>query len=356
MASNANTDDILYMKRCIELALKGDGTTRPNPMVGAVIVHKNKILGEGFHIRAGGPHAEVIAINAVADKSLLKESTIYVSLEPCSHFGKTPPCADLIIETGIKRVVAGTTDTTSKVAGKGFEKLRSAGVEVISGVMEEECRRVNKRFFTFHEKKRPYVIMKWAQSSDGYIDVVRKQGDPVEPNWITGSAERVLVHRWRAGEDAILAGGATIRSDNPSLNVRHWTGTDPVRVIISRSADFPSDSRVFNLPGKVLLFTQNERHGTRAKTITTYADVVPVKEILSVLYREGIQSVIVEGGARILGSFISSGYWDEARIFTGRKSFGTGVPAPAVEGRIVEKAVFRESDLNILVNEHPMCS
>jgi|WetSurMetagenome_2_1015567.scaffolds.fasta_scaffold01032_2 diaminohydroxyphosphoribosylaminopyrimidine deaminase / 5-amino-6-(5-phosphoribosylamino)uracil reductase len=351
MALNAHNKDIIYMKRCLELALKGNGTTRPNPMVGAVIVYEDKIIGEGFHLRAGEPHAEVIAVNSVKDKSFLKQSTIYVSLEPCSHYGKTPPCADLIIEKGIKRVVAGTTDTTTKVAGRGFERLRGAGVDVTCGVLEEECRMVNRRFFTFHEKKRPYVILKWAQSADGFVDFLRKPGDPVEPNWITGPVERVLVHRWRAEEDAILAGGATIRSDNPYLNVRYWRGPDPIKVIVSRSADIPSESHIFNMPGKVLLMTEEEKPGSEAKIITISGGNIPVNEILFTLYKEGIQSVIVEGGATILESFISSGLWDEARIFTGRKPFGTGVRAPAIKGRVVEKTSFRGSDLNIVFNE-----
>ncbi|HNX66962.1 MAG TPA: bifunctional diaminohydroxyphosphoribosylaminopyrimidine deaminase/5-amino-6-(5-phosphoribosylamino)uracil reductase RibD [Bacteroidales bacterium] len=356
MASNADTNDILYMKRCLELAQKGNGTTRPNPMVGAVIVNGGRIIGEGFHIRAGGPHAEVVAVNSVVNKSLLTGSTIYVSLEPCSHYGKTPPCADLIIGAGISRVVAGTTDTTSKVAGKGFEKLRNAGLEVSVSVMEEECRWINRRFFTFHEKKRPYVVLKWAQSADDYIDLLRKPGDPAEPNWITGLAERVLVHRWRTEEDAILAGGATIRSDNPSLNVRYWSGTDPVRVVVSRSADIPSDSRILTPPGKIFLFTQEEAHGIPAQAIITHGAGIPVNEILCSLHDGGIQSVIVEGGARILESFISSGLWDEARIFTGRKPFKTGVRAPGITGRIIETKVFRESELKIVVNESPKCS
>ncbi|HNX66593.1 MAG TPA: bifunctional diaminohydroxyphosphoribosylaminopyrimidine deaminase/5-amino-6-(5-phosphoribosylamino)uracil reductase RibD [Bacteroidales bacterium] len=356
MASNADTNDILYMKRCLELAQKGSGTTRPNPMVGAVIVRDGRIIGEGFHLRAGEPHAEVIAVNSVKNKSQLKGSTIYVSLEPCSHYGKTPPCADLIIGEGITRVVAGTTDTTSKVAGKGFEKLRNAGVEVTAGVLEEACRWMNRRFFTFHEKERPYVILKWAESSDNYIDVLRKQGDPAEPHWITGLSERVLVHRWRSEEDAILAGGATIRSDNPSLNVRYWSGPDPVKVIVSRSADIPSDSHIFTTPGRVLLFTQKEMPGTVPGTIITHGDDIPVNEILCSLYKEGIQSVIVEGGARILESFISSGLWDEARIFTGRKPFEKGIQSPGITGRIIEKQIFQGSELKIVVNESPGCS
>jgi diaminohydroxyphosphoribosylaminopyrimidine deaminase / 5-amino-6-(5-phosphoribosylamino)uracil reductase len=352
MALKAFNDDSIYMRRCLELALRGSGFTRPNPMVGAVIVYKDRIIGEGFHQKAGGPHAEVNAINSVSEKSLLKHSTIYVSLEPCSHFGKTPPCADLIIETGIKRVVAGTMDTTFRVAGKGFEKLREAGVNVTTGIMEDECRHLNRRFFTFHEKKRPYIILKWAQSADGFLDYLRKPGDAIETHWITGMTERVLVHRWRAEEGAILAGGATIRADNPGLNVRYWSGNNPVKVIVSKSADISPDARIFKSLPEVLLFTASESAKLPARTYVTDGDELPVKEILRTLYDSGIQSVIIEGGAKIFESFIISDFWDEARIFTGRKPFMAGIKAPVVEGRLTGTHIFTKSDLKIIINEH----
>jgi len=352
MPSIANPDDVRYMRRCLELASMGEGFTRPNPMVGSVIVHNGKIIGEGYHRKAGTPHAEVHAINSVANKELLKESTLYVSLEPCSHFGKTPPCADLIISSGIPRVVAGTTDTSARVSGKGFKKLRDAGVEVITGVDEAACRSINRRFFTFHEKQRPWIVLKWAESADGYIDFLRKQGDPIGPNWITGISERVLVHRWRASEDAILAGGATIRSDNPGLDVRLWSGNNPVRVIVSKSGDISPESKVFAAPGKVLLFTANEKVMTPCSEVFIVKEKeIPLNIILGGLYNSGIQSVIVEGGACILNSFISAGLWDEARIFKGEKFFGSGVKAPLITGKQIREQSFEHSTLRIMMPE-----
>jgi diaminohydroxyphosphoribosylaminopyrimidine deaminase/5-amino-6-(5-phosphoribosylamino)uracil reductase len=232
-------DDLIYMHRCLDLARCAVGCTSPNPMVGAVVVHKGKIIGEGYHMKAGTPHAEVHALNAVKNRDLLPEATMYVSLEPCSHYGRTPPCADMIIISGIRRVVVGTVDTSTKISGRGIARLREAGTEVITGVAEEECRAINKRFFTWHEKQRPYVILKWARSADGFLDLVRGPGDTAEPNWITGLTERILVHRWRAEEDAIMAGGGTVRADNPSLDVRLWSGKNPLRVIVSRWRNRP---------------------------------------------------------------------------------------------------------------------
>jgi diaminohydroxyphosphoribosylaminopyrimidine deaminase/5-amino-6-(5-phosphoribosylamino)uracil reductase len=190
-------DDIKFMRRCRELASKAEGLTYPNPMVGSVIVHDRKIIGEGYHLKAGEPHAEVNAINSVSDKAKLKSSALYVNLEPCSHFGKTPPCADFIISKSIPRVIIGTVDTSERISGQGLIRLRDAGCEVVSGVLEDECRRLNRRFFTFHEKRRPYIILKWAQSADGYLDISRSEDHKIEPTWITGKSERVLVHKWR---------------------------------------------------------------------------------------------------------------------------------------------------------------
>ncbi|MRR31504.1 bifunctional diaminohydroxyphosphoribosylaminopyrimidine deaminase/5-amino-6-(5-phosphoribosylamino)uracil reductase RibD [bacterium] len=324
--------DQIWMWRALQLAAMAEGSTTPNPMVGAVVVHNGIIIGEGYHLRAGTPHAEVHAINSVKDHSLLPDSTIYVSLEPCSHHGRTPPCTDLIISSGIRRVVIGTGDSNPEVSGKGIARLKQAGIEVITGVMEEECRLLNRRFFTWHEKKRPYVILKWARSADGFIDLLRKPGDAIEPNWITGHAERVLVHRWRAAEDAILAGGGTIRADNPSLTVRYWSGKNPVRIIVSRSASLNPQSAVFNGEAETILFTCNEQaqfNGTRSIILspTEYY----IEEVLNHLYRMGVQSLFVEGGAIIIRGFLDAGLWDEARRFTGTARFGAGVPDPFPE-------------------------
>jgi diaminohydroxyphosphoribosylaminopyrimidine deaminase/5-amino-6-(5-phosphoribosylamino)uracil reductase len=341
-------EDMIYMRRCLDLARKAEGHTSPNPMVGAVVVHNDTIIGEGYHLQAGTPHAEVHALNAVTDKTLLPRSTLYVSLEPCSHQGRTPPCADLIIRSGIKRVVVGTSDTSPKVAGKGIARMKEAGIEVTTGVEEEGCRMINKRFFTWHEKNRPYVILKWARSADGYIDITRTPGDAAGAHWITGKAERILVHRWRAAEDAILAGGATIRSDNPSLDVRLWRGKNPLRVIVSRSGDIDSDAKVLKGPAETILFTCNRKlniPGIRIIQIDYSNDFI--SDILKKLHEMGVQSVFVEGGAFILRSFFISGQWDEARRFTGVMNFGDGVPDPLSSFRPEHTYRFEKSTLDI---------
>jgi diaminohydroxyphosphoribosylaminopyrimidine deaminase/5-amino-6-(5-phosphoribosylamino)uracil reductase len=347
-------DDNLYMQRCLELAERGRGLTYPNPMVGSVIVSDGRIIGEGYHRKAGEAHAEVIAIESVADKSLLKEATLYVNLEPCSHYGKTPPCAARIISEGIPRVVVGTIDTSSKVAGMGIEMLRSAGCEVITGVCEEESRAINVRFFRFNEMKRPYIILKWAESADGFMDVIRPQGAPLEPFWITGMTERILVHKWRAEEQAILSGGGTIRTDNPSLNVRHWNGPDPVRVVVSRSGLMNSNSNIFSGDGKVLMFTSNATISyPNTEIIEAGASLNGVVDrVLEVLCSKGIQSLFVEGGLTIHEMFIGSGKWDEARVFRGFGNWGAGLRAPVIAGKLKEVNRFSHSTLEIIQNEY----
>jgi len=343
-----HTDDLAFMHRCLDLARRAEGATAPNPMVGAVIVHDGVVTGEGYHLKAGTPHAEVHALNAVRDRSLLPRSVMYVSLEPCSHHGRTPPCADLIISSGIRKVVVGTVDTSLKVAGRGIARLREAGVEVIAGVAEKECRMINRRFFTWHEKQRPYVILKWARSADGFIDLLRNADDPVEPHWITGMTERILVHRWRAAEDAILVGGATVRADNPSLDVRFWNGKNPLKVIVSRSGNIDLHSRVFDGSTETLLFTCNETislPGVQIIRLTDKNDFV--NEILRTLHSMGVQSLFIEGGAFMIRSFIKAGAWDEARRFTGMMSFGNGVPDPCPGMRPEKLLLFEKSKLEI---------
>jgi diaminohydroxyphosphoribosylaminopyrimidine deaminase/5-amino-6-(5-phosphoribosylamino)uracil reductase len=340
-----------FMERCLELALNAEGMTYPNPLVGSVLVMNGIIIGEGFHLKAGLPHAEVNAINSVSDKSLLSRSTLYVNLEPCSHFGKTPPCADLIIAGGIPRVVIGTMDTSKKVSGNGINKLKDAGCEVVTGVLERECRWINRRFFSFHERERPYVILKWAQSADGYIDILRDEGQKPGPSWISGKPERSLVHRWRASEGSILAGAATIRADNPVLNVRDWTGPDPLRLILSGSGILPSDAAVFRTGDRKIIFTHNER--------VTYPDsekVIldknrpPALQILEFLHSKGIQSLLIEGGTKVLDLFISGGLWDEARVFKGNVHFGRGVKAPVITGNFISSSLFTGSTLEVIIN------
>ncbi len=350
-------NDIRFMRRCIELAGKAEGRTYPNPLVGAVIVHDDTIIGEGYHLKAGDPHAEVLAISSVRNKELLKSAILYVNLEPCCHHGKTPPCTDLILSHGIKRVVIGTTDTSLKVNGRGISILRDAGCELLVGVLEEECRWLNRRFFTFIEQRRPYVILKWAQSADGYIDTSRDKNPDHKPAWITGNPERVLVHRWRTIEQAILAGAETIRSDNPRLNVRFWTGQDPLRIILSRSGLIGKDSEVFKTNGTNVVFTCNtESDLPNTEKVKLSSSDNAVSQISDYLYNAGIQSLIVEGGASVIDLFISSGLWDEARVFTGKQNFKSGVKAPSVSGIKYSSSAFSLSFLEMILNRKGIIS
>jgi diaminohydroxyphosphoribosylaminopyrimidine deaminase/5-amino-6-(5-phosphoribosylamino)uracil reductase len=342
-------DDIKYMRRCLEIAAKAEGLTYPNPMVGSVIVHDNKIIGEGYHLKAGNPHAEVNAINSVSDKSLLESSTLYVNLEPCSHFGKTPPCADLIISSLIPRVVIGTTDTSDKVSGQGISKLKKSGCEVKTGVLEEECRMLNKRFFTFTEKRRPYIILKWAQSSDGYIDILRDKDHKSEPVWITGNPERVLVHKWRSTEQSILVGAGTVRADNPKLNVREWTGNHPLRVVLSRLGAIGQNSALFRSNGKIIVFTCNMNCDLPGEVKVKLEESKDASEqIIQYLHGMGIQSLFIEGGAEVLKHFVATGLWDEARVFTGNIAFGDGIKAPELKNeKPGEKVHYNKSVLEL---------
>ena len=346
------TDNIKFMRRCLELASKAEGLTYPNPLVGSVVVHNGKIVGEGYHLKAGGPHAEVNAINSVPDKAKLKSSTLYVNLEPCSHFGKTSPCADFIIYNAIPRVVIGTVDTSEKVSGEGLSRLRNAGCEVTIGVVEKECRRLNRRFFTFHEKRRPYVTLKWAQSADGYLDILRSDDHKIEPNWITGMSERVLVHKWRASEQSILVGAGTVRADDPKLNVREWKGTHPLRIILSSSGSINKGSAVNETDSTVVVFTHNiDADISKAVKVKLNENVPSALQIAGYLFDAGIQSLLIEGGAKVLNHFISNGLWDEARVFTGRACFNGGVKAPSIHGTLLSRTIFSGSSLEIYLRD-----
>ena len=347
------SDDIKFMQRCLDLAGKAEGLTYPNPLVGAVIVHNGKIIGEGFHLKSGASHAEVNAINSVSDKSLLKSSSLYVNLEPCSHFGKTPPCADLIISCSIPRVVIGTTDTSDKVSGQGIDRLKRSGCEVETGVLEEECRRLNRRFFTATEKKRPYIILKWAQSADGYIDILRKRDHKNKPAWITGNPEKILVHKWRSYEQSILVGAGTVRADDPQLNVREWTGNQPLRIVLSSSGAIDKNSLLFRTNGTFIVFTGNMNSDLPGIVKIRLKEGISASEqIVSYLFSKGIHSLFVEGGAEVLNHFISEGYWDEARIFTGEMYFNEGVKAPALENeRLTARVYYGKSKLEIYIRE-----
>ena len=341
-----------YMRRCLELAKNGLGTTYPNPMVGSVIVFDDKIIGEGGHRKAGEPHAEVNAVNSVKDKSLLKKSTIYVSLEPCSHYGKTPPCCDLIIENEIPNVVIGTVDRNIKVAGNGIKKLIEAGKNVKVGVLEIECAELNKRFFTFHEKKRPYIILKWAETQDGFIapeEILRKSQNDNEqkPVWITNEFSRQLVHKWRSEEQAILVGTQTVIDDNPKLDVRDWTGESPIRIVLDQNNRIPKDNYIFNNEVKTIILCQSIIAIKKENCIFEIVDFEQnlVQQILIVLYKHQIQSIIIEGGRQTLQTFIDENLWDEARIFIGKSNFGNGTKAPTIALKNSEKNLIGTDEL-----------
>ena len=341
-----------YMRRCLELAKNGLGTTYPNPMVGSVIVFDDKIIGEGWHRKAGEPHAEVNAVNSVKDKSLLKKSTIYVSLEPCSHYGKTPPCCDLIIENEIPNVVIGTVDRNIKVAGNGIKKLIEAGKNVKVGVLEIECAELNKRFFTFHEKKRPYIILKWAETQDGFIapeEILRKSQNDNEqkPVWITNEFSRQLVHKWRSEEQAILVGTQTVIDDNPKLDVRDWTGESPIRIVLDQNNRIPKDNYIFNNEVKTIILCQSIIAIKKENCIFEIVDFEQnlVQQILIVLYKHQIQSIIIEGGRQTLQTFIDENLWDEARIFIGKSNFGNGTKAPTIALKNSEKNLIGTDEL-----------
>ena len=339
------------------MAKNGLGTTYPNPLVGSVIVYENQIIGEGWHRKAGEPHAEVNAIHSVKDKSLLSKATIYVSLEPCSHFGNTPPCSDLIIANKIPNVVIGTVDPNEKVAGKGIQKLIVAEINVTIGVLEEECLELNKRFFTFHQKKRPYIILKWAETADGFIapnEIFRKALNESEkkPVWITNPYSRQLVHKWRTEEQGILVGTQTVLDDNPSLNVRDWQGNHPVKIILDRQNRLPEELAVFNSAGKTIVFSETKRTFKNNNCLSEVIDFSEdlAQEICNALFQHNIQSAIIEGGARTLQTFIDANLWDEARIFKGTNSFTQGIKAPEISGNLVLKQNILEDALLILKN------
>ena len=320
------TTDEKFMRRCIELARNGTCTAPPNPTVGAVIVCDGKIIGEGFHIHCGQGHAEVNAIASVKDESLLARSTIYVSLEPCSHYGKTPPCADLIIRKGIKRVVVGCIDPFALVSGRGVKKLRDAGIEVTVGVLEDECRNLIRRFVTFNTERRPYVTLKWAESADGYMDIRRDGGSPVV---LSNAVSSTHVHKLRAENMAILVGTNTARLDNPSLTVRNWSGENPVRLVIDRRLELPKTLHLLDGSVPTYVFTEEEREdevNLHYVRLDFGSEIVP--QILSFLYEKKLQTLMVEGGSQTLSSFIDSGLWDEAFVEHAGRCLGDGICSP----------------------------
>lgn len=338
----------VFMQRCLDLAIKAIGHVAPNPMVGSVIVHDGRIIGEGYHQKFGHPHAEVNAVNSVSPelKSVLSLSTLYVSLEPCSHHGKTPPCADMIIHHKMPRVVIGSNDPNPKVAGKGIQKLRDAGVEVITGVLKNECDFLNRRFLTYYLQHRPYIILKWAESSDGFMA-------PEEPGqfWLTNDYSKKLVHQWRGEEQAILVGKRTVEIDDPELTVRLAVGKNPTRVIIDRNLSIPSSKKVFFPNAPVLVYNElNQTSDGRLhfEKIDFGNEVLP--QVLHSLYQKNIQSIIVEGGPYTLQQFIDQNLWDEARIFTAPVVMGSGRKSPSVYGLIEDEQNIAGDRLRFIFN------
>ncbi|NDW18286.1 bifunctional diaminohydroxyphosphoribosylaminopyrimidine deaminase/5-amino-6-(5-phosphoribosylamino)uracil reductase RibD [Dysgonomonas sp. 216] len=349
------TTEEKYMRRCLQLAENGRGYVSPNPMVGAVIVHNNKIIGEGFHREYGKPHAEVNAINSVKDKSLLRESVIYVSLEPCSHYGKTPPCSQLIIDSGIPKVVVATTDPYPEVSGRGIRMLQNAGIEVITGVLEHEARLLNKEFISAQVKKRPYIYLKWAQTEDGFIDKLRTENSLHTPTPISNEFTRMLVHKLRSEVAAIMIGTNTAINDNPSLTTRYWYGKNPIRIVLDRLGRIPKDYKIFDNSIRTLIFTESLPDNQPSEINVTYVEIPFDKHLLPTLLSKlnelKIDSLLVEGGSLLLNSFINAQLWDEAFIEIADKQFGSGVPAPELKGHVKNERIFKGSKQKHLIRE-----
>lgn len=348
---NSQTDE-RYMRRCLQLALKGRQFVSPNPMVGAVIVYNGKIIGEGFHREYGKPHAEVNAINSVNNKELLKQSTIYVSLEPCSHYGKTPPCSQLIIDHKIPRVVVATLDPYHEVSGRGVRMLRDAGVEVTIGVLEDDARYLNREFFTSQIQHRPYIYLKWAQTEDGFIDKERKDTDIAQPTPISNNLTKILVHKRRTEIAGIMIGTNTAIKDNPLLSSRLWYGRNPIRIVLDRNCRIPKDYHLFS-GAQTLLFTQSiyeEKTEGQNIFIPLTFDENMLQSVLKELNKRKINSILVEGGSALLQSFIDKGLWDEAYIEISDITFNSGIKAPLIGGKVVEETKTGRSKMLLLKN------
>ncbi|WP_430402562.1 bifunctional diaminohydroxyphosphoribosylaminopyrimidine deaminase/5-amino-6-(5-phosphoribosylamino)uracil reductase RibD [Fluviicola sp.] len=342
-------DDQRYMLRAFQLAKLGGVSVAPNPLVGAVIVLNDEIIGEGYHQKYGEAHAEVNAVNSVKDKTLLSEATIYVTLEPCSHFGKTPPCADLLIRSQFKRVVIAQVDPFSEVAGRGIEKLKAAGIQVECGVLEQEAKELNKRFITFHTKKRPFITLKWAQTKDGFIDSDRSQQQEPGIHWISQPETQVITHSIRSTEQAILVGWRTIRNDNPSLTTRAFKGSDPLRIVIDSQLQAPKNATVFTDGMKTVVLNQLEDKTVNETRYIRLTDL-NIETILETLFQYGISSVLVEGGASTLNRFIESDLWDEALVITGENEFKSGLKAPVISKNSIKTHAFGKDRLNYFQN------
>ena len=315
-----------FIEKCIELAKQGIKEVSPNPMVGAILTYDGKIIGKGYHKKYGDNHAEINAINNVQDKSLLKKSTLYVNLEPCCHFGNTPPCTDFIIKNKIPNVIVGCIDPNSKVAGKGIKKLQENSVNVIHGILDKKCENLNKRFFKFNNQKRPYIILKWAKSKDNFIAPINQ----TKPFWMTSEQSKKLVHRWRSEEDAILVGTNTVNLDNPSLTVRLSAGTNPIRIIIDRNLSLNTNYKIFNPDTKTVIFNEKKTYNAKTNYYMKVNFNNLIDEILKELYKFKITSIIVEGGAYTLDKFIEKDIYDEIRVFTTKLNLKDGIASPTI--------------------------
>ncbi|QTE22699.1 bifunctional diaminohydroxyphosphoribosylaminopyrimidine deaminase/5-amino-6-(5-phosphoribosylamino)uracil reductase RibD [Polaribacter cellanae] len=360
-----------YIKRCLQIAKNGIGTSRPNPSVGAVIVYKDKIIGEGFTSNYGGNHAEVNAINTVKNPKLLEKATIYVTLEPCSHFGKTPPCADLIVKNKLKNVVIGCVDSNRLVSGKGIERLKKAGINVVVGVLEKECREHHKRFFTVQEKKRPYIVLKWAETKDGFVypelvsgsqELVSESQESISsfvknnaPIWISNKFSQQLVHKLRSKEHAILVGTNTVLADNPKLNVRSWFGENPIRIVLDRSLRIPKNATILDGSVKTIVLHSKGFQPLENNDIIIFEEINfsknVAKQICNVLQKHNIQSLIVEGGTQTLQTFINENLWDEAMVFIGDTNFEKGIKAPKLKANKVSEQNIKNDVLKIYKND-----
>lgn len=336
-------NDAFYMQRCLQLAALGINTAPPNPLVGCVIVHNDVIIGEGWHYKAGSPHAEVNAIHAVSNTELLKESTVYVNLEPCAHFGKTPPCADLLIKHRVKKVVIGCQDSFAEVNGAGITKLKKANIEVVIGVLNYKAKLLNQAFFTFHAKKRPFILLKWAQTFDGFFDKNRVKDD-TGINWITGEEAKNFTHNLRAKSQAILVGSNTINVDNPSLNTRNVSGASPLRMVLDRSNKTNLNVKVYNDGSPTVVFTKTLRKIPEHVQQIQLADADnPLKQILDYCYQNNIQNLMVEGGATLLQQFIEKDLWDKAHVLVGNITYGVGILAPVLSKEFIISSVGADS-------------
>ena len=339
------TQDEFFMQRALELAALGMGNVSPNPLVGCVIVHGDRIIGEGWHQKYGEAHAEVNAVASVENKSQLQEATVYVNLEPCSHHGKTPPCVDMLIQHKVKKVVISSLDSNPLVSGNGIRKLREAGIDVTTGLLETEGRFLNRRFFSFMEKKRPYIILKWAETADGFI-----ARENYESKWISNEYSRQLAHRWRSEEDAVMVGTRTAEYDNPMLNVRDWSGRNPVRVVIDRDLRLNDQLNLFDRSQPTICYNLLREEEHENLMFVKLGTENFLEEMIHDLYERKIQSIVVEGGAQTFSTFIKNDWWDEARVFRSTLSFIKGIPAPELHGHHLSEENIMGDHLTIFTN------